>query len=150
MILDVIKANKQNTYTFYFCIIEHIYIIFLSSDVKFTSIYPTMHCCETVHFWFINSFLSLNMNIDCSATCKDWLPWGRWSYTAMKNPSALRVHDESFKVRVQIRHEGVDKVLDGGSFLQHAWTWNKRGKFQLHTLSQALAGWFSCVNDLFR
>lgn len=36
--------------------------------------------------------------------------------------SALGVHDEGLKVRVQIRHEGVDKVLDGGSFLQHAWT----------------------------
>lgn len=33
--------------------------------------------------------------------------------------SALRVHDEGLKVWVELRHQGVHKVLNGGPSLQH-------------------------------
>lgn len=31
-----------------------------------------------------------------------------------------RIHEESFKVQIQVRHKGIHKVIDGRTFLQHA------------------------------
>lgn len=32
----------------------------------------------------------------------------------------LRIHEESFKVQIQVRNEGVHEVINGGTLLQHA------------------------------
>lgn len=32
----------------------------------------------------------------------------------------LRIHEESFKVQIQVRNEGAHEVINGGTLLQHA------------------------------
>lgn len=32
----------------------------------------------------------------------------------------FRIHEESFKVQIQVRNQCIHKVIDGGALLQHA------------------------------
>lgn len=50
--------------------------------------------------------------------------------------SAFGVHDESLKVRVELRHQRVHKVLSGRSSLQHPW----------HRKTQS-SGFLGCVSN---
>lgn len=64
-------SKSKQTEHIHFCFllifdVKHDLDKFLTCFLRFTSIYPTMHCCEIVQFWFINAVLSLNMNTDCA------------------------------------------------------------------------------------
>lgn len=56
---------------------------------------------------------------DFSSVLSIFASWS--SFPCSQNwPSTLRVHDEGLKVWVELRHERVHKVPDGGPSLQHA------------------------------
>lgn len=107
----------------------------ISWQVFWNSLAYIPQCTVVRSFSFVSWILSLLNSLKLIVQAVVKTDYSREDKTQHETCSSLRVHDEGFEVRVQIRHKGADKVLDGRSFLQHAWTWNKRGKLQLRTLS---------------